>query len=236
MRKPIISSPAPADARIKLLLHGSSGVGKTRFASSFPAPLIFDFETGTSSVSLPGVQVVASEQFKTQGVFNPQTVIDYVQWLNTPEAKDIETVVLDSITELQEQFMAVTIPKKTDPRQAYGEWSSYVRTLMSNLRSLDKHFVVIARTKMGANFEGAEDMLLPQISPAAWTNVPSLVDFGLYMNQKKEGLGPTAKVIPVLVTASPNAWTKTRRPLPPEIKNATFATFQAAIQATNAAS
>lgn len=228
MKKPVITAPAATSSRIKALLHSPSGIGKTRLASTFPKPIIFDLEDGTSSVT-EQVPVIAMEQFRQNGKFVPQLVMDYLDWLATPEAKDIETVVIDSLTELQEQFLQVVMPTKSDPRQAYGEWNSYTRTLMTKLRALPKHFVVICRTKMGETFEGTENMLLPQISPAAWTNVPALVDYGFFLTRKKEGIGPAAKIVPVLVTQSSSAWTKTRKPLPVEIVSPTFEKLQAAL-------
>lgn len=228
MKKPVISKPADVDARMKILLHAPSGIGKTRFASTFPKPIFFDLEDGTSSVD-KDVAVVGMAQFRSNNAFNPQLLMDYLDWLATPEAKEYETVVIDSITELQEQFMQVTIPKHNDPRRAYGDWAAYVRTLMTKLRALPKHFIVIARTKAGDNFEGTENMLLPQISPAAWTNVPSLADYGFYMTRKKVGLGNAAKMVPVLVTQATNAWTKTRKLLPAEINDPTFDTLRSAI-------
>lgn len=228
MRKPIMTKPATTGDRVKVLLHSPSGVGKTRLASTFPKPIIFDLEDGTASVT-GDIPVIAMEQFRQNGKFVPSLVMEYLDWLATPEAKDIETVVIDSLTELQEQFLAVVMPTKSDPRQAYGEWNTYVRTLMTKLRSLPKHFVVICRTKMGDTFEGTENMLLPQISPAAWTNVPALVDYAFFLTKKKEGVGPAAKIVPVLHTQSTTAWTKTRKLLPAEIVAPTFEKIQAAL-------
>lgn len=230
MKKPNFTNTATPDAKMKVLLHSPSGIGKTRLASTFPNAVIFDFEDGTASIdAASNVQRIDRSQFMANGVFNPQLVLEYLDWFATKEADGVSTVVIDSITDLQEQFLEVTLAKYRDPRQAYGEWASFVRTMMTKLRALDKHFVVIARTKMGDNFEGIEGMLLPQISPAAWGNVPALVDYGFYMTRKRTGLGDNAKVVPVLVTQSQQAWTKTRRPMPTEIQNPTFASIQAVI-------
>ena len=228
MRKPVLSKPEQAASKLKVLLHSPSGVGKTRLASTFPKPIIFDLEQGTSSIT-EEVPVIAMDQFREGGKFVPNRVLEYLDWLATPEGKDFETVVIDSLTEMQEQFLSVVMPTKNDPRQAYGEWNSFVRTMMTKLRALPKHFVVICRTKMGDTFEGTENMLLPQISPAAWSNVPALVDYAFFMSKKKEGIGPSAKIVPVLHTQSTTAWTKTRRPMPVEIVNPTFEKIQAAL-------
>lgn len=228
MKKPLLTTPAAVGDRLKVLVHAPSGVGKTRFADTFPSPIFFDFEQGTSSLGSQS-PVIELEQFRQGGKFVPGLVFEYLDWLATPDAKAIETVVIDSLTELQEQFLGVVMPTKSDPRQAYGEWNTFVRTLMTKLRALPKHFVIICRTKMGDNFEGTENMLLPQISPAAWTNVPALVDYGFYMTKKKEGIGPAAKIVPVLQTQSTAAWTKTRKLLASEIVAPTFDKIQAAL-------
>lgn len=227
MKRPLITSVSEASSKLKILLHGPSGAGKTRLAATFPRPLIFDLEGGTLSVrGMTGVDVVPPQAFRGghPGAerFLPGLLLEYVDWLASSEASDYQTVVLDSLTELQEQFMAVTLPAKSDPRQAYGEWSAYVRTLMSKLRALDKHFVVIARTQMKESFEGEGSMLYPQISPASWTNVPALVDYGFFIQQKTRGLGQNATVVPVLYSRSATAYTKTRTPFPTELVEPTF--------------
>ncbi len=204
MRKPTISKPAQLGQFFKVLLHGPSGTGKTRMASTFPKPIIFDIEGGTMSIDKGlDVAVVAKEQITLD------SLTQYIDWLATPDAKDYETVVIDSLTHLQNIFLEQKLQTVNDPRQAYGQWQQYLRTLMEKLFSLQKNVVFICRSKMGEDIEGAEK-LFPELSPSAFSVVPALVDFAIVVTNKTTGLGNRATTEAKGFAAHPKYWTKTR--------------------------
>lgn len=233
MRKPVLSKPADLPTKLKVLLHGPSGAGKTRLAATFPRPVIFDIEDGTTSVKGMDVAVVPKSSIIPDSASLAWTngLKENIAWFATPDAKDYDTIVIDSLTEMQAAFLEVKMRSVPDPRMAYGAWASYLREIMTMLRSVDKHFVVICRSKVGDNIEGGQTMILPELSPASWSNVPALCDYGFYLVQKA-GLGNAAST-PTIFTGQgggANAWGKSRGKLPQTIVPATFNAIAAAIK------
>lgn len=226
MKRPTISKPADAQVFLKILIYGPSGTGKTRLAASFPRPILFDTERGTLSIRGQDVAVVSKDDI------TPESLSDYANWLNTPDAKDYDTVIIDSLTELQSQFLADKLPKVSDPRQAYGLWSSYIRGLLTVLYTAKKNVVLIARSKLTDNQEGS-NMIFPELTPGAWTHVPALVDYAFYLVKKTSGLGANAVTQPMLYTDTvpqTNAWAKSRTKMPREIAEPTYNKIAKAIK------
>lgn len=219
MKKPVISKPESLGKYKKILVHGPSGAGKTRFASTAPKPIIFDIEAGTMSIDKDKDVAVVQ-----QSELSPNNLLEYLDWLATSEGSTYETVVIDSITHLQNEFLEVALAEVNDPRQAYGKWQAYLRKLMRKLFQLDKHTIVICRSKMGEDIEGAEK-LFPEISPAAFSVVPALVDYALVITQKMSGLGRNTKRETLAFADHPKYWTKARSIVEPSEFPPTFDAF-----------
>lgn len=212
MKKPTISKIEGIGKFKKVLVHGPSGAGKTRFASTWPNPILFDIEGGSMSIDKDkDVAVVAKDQI------NLTSLIEYVDWLSTPDAAQYETVIMDSLTELQAQFLNEKLKTVPDPRMAYGQWQSYLRELMQKLFDLNKNVLVICRSKMGEDIEGAEK-LFPELSPSAFSTVPALVDYAIVITSKTTGLGLKATSTPMAFGAHPKYWTKARSIIKPEFQ------------------
>lgn len=212
MKKPIISKPDQLGNFVKVLVHGPSGAGKTRFASTWEDVILFDIEGGSMSIDADrNVAVVKKDQI---------TVVnlpEYVDWLATADANAYKTVVIDSLTHLQNVFLGERMGDAKDPRIIYGQWQQYLRGLMEKLFSLNKNVIVICRSKMGEDIEGAEK-LFPELSPSAFTVIPALVDFAIVVTGKTTGLGLRATTTPMAFTEHPKYWTKTRALMDPEFE------------------
>src|SRR3990172_6382666 len=77
--------------RVRALIYGESGVGKTVFASTWPRPVFLDAEDGMASVTLP-VDRVRCDAW--------EDVFDVLQYLAAGD-HNYETIVLDSLNEIQ---------------------------------------------------------------------------------------------------------------------------------------
>lgn len=204
MKKPVISKPEAVGTYKKVIVHGPSGAGKTRFASTWPNAIILDIEGGTMSIDKDkAVDIVAKDQITIA------SLPEYIEWLGSKEADQYETVVLDSLTELQSQFLNEKLKTVPDPRMAYGQWQAYLRSIMQELFNLKKHVVLIARSKMGEDIEGAEK-LFPELSPSAFSVVPALVDYAIVITGETTGLGLRATTTTYGFGKHPKYWTKAR--------------------------
>lgn len=223
MKKPTVSKPEAIGKFKKVLIHGPSGSGKTRFASTWPKPILFDIEGGSMSIDHDkDIAIVAKDQITISNL------TEFVDWLATPDAAQYETVVIDSLTHLQAIFLAEKLPTVPDPRMAYGQFQQYLSQLMNKLFSLNKNVIVICRSKVGEDIEGAEK-LFPELAPSAFTVVPALVDFAIVITAKTTGLGNSAKTQQLAFAKHPKYWTKTRTLMQDEFEPS-FSGFNGAVK------
>lgn len=104
---------------LKVLLYGASGSGKTRFAATFPRPLFLDLENGLRST----IKVKPVLRYPA----NPKRVITsypqvrkFIDLVNADTNPQYETIVVDSLTELQLLIHKHTI-SEYDANRVYGD-------------------------------------------------------------------------------------------------------------------
>lgn len=187
------------DVNIKILLHGDSGAGKTFCASSAPKPLVLLTErNGLVSIkhSNPeAVVAVCSTAKEVREVFN-QILKKGLKHFGC------ETLVVDSLTEIQRMFKDEIIEKsnkKLFSLQNWGELTETMRKFMRMLRSLDCSMVCIALSQ----YQQEEDTnrILPafegQKTPQEVSQYFSAVGF-VYRTQQKDEKGNSTFVHKVM--------------------------------------
>ncbi len=103
-----------SDSGVKVLVYGQAGVGKTVLASTAPAPIILSAESGLLSLRRTSIPVILINHINDLN--------DSLQWLlNSAEARQFQTVCLDSLSEVAEVVLNNAKRQVKDPRQAYGE-------------------------------------------------------------------------------------------------------------------
>lgn len=142
---------------LKCLIYGLPGVGKTVFAAQFPRPLILDAENGTRSLlnhpefGLQDVLILPIQSFAD---------IEKVFWELKDESselsKKVDTVVIDSISELQKRQLDEMLvqAKKQDSRrdvnlpyqQDYLINTNALRRMAFGFRDLEKNLVITAHS------------------------------------------------------------------------------------------
>lgn len=130
---------------VKVLVHGPSGIGKTRLCATAPKPIILSAESGLLSLREYKIPVME--------INTVEDLIEAHQWfLTNPHAKQFETVCLDSISEMGEKVLANAKKQVKDPRQAYGELIDKMTATVKAFRDLDGFNVYMA-----AKTEGVKD-------------------------------------------------------------------------------
>jgi hypothetical protein len=114
---------------VKVLIHGPAGSEKTRMCATAPKPIVISAESGLLSLAeanLPYIEV--------------KTLIDVqdaFQWCTeSEESKSIETICLDSISEIAEVMLTTYKKEEKDPRAAYGRMNDDIAITIRMFRDI----------------------------------------------------------------------------------------------------
>lgn len=130
-------------ANIKTLVIGGPGVGKTRSASYWPAPIFLDCENSRGSLAdrnMPYVDVRSSKD-----------MLDALEFLRTREAvpkaqRQFQTVVVDTVDSFQrlvkDEWMALTKAATFSGFDAWGYLDTKMAMLLTRLLNLDYNVLV----------------------------------------------------------------------------------------------
>lgn len=171
---------------VKVLVYGKAGTGKTTLCGTAPSPLIISAEAGLLPLRKKKIPVLV--------VQTAQDVWDALTWCRSSAKQNgIQTVCLDSISEITETILANERKKTKDPRQAYGEMASATIEMVKAFRDLPGlHVVVTAKEVTGTdpitNVARAQPTAPgQQVGPA----LPYLFDIVMHSATDKDQQGKT---------------------------------------------
>lgn len=119
---------------IKALCYGDAGAGKTVLASTAPNPIIISAESGLLSISDKDIPVIE--------VNTLDDMFEAYQFITESEdAKQFETICLDSITEIGEVMLSQYKKDDKDPRKSYGALADHMTQLIRQFRDLEGRHV-----------------------------------------------------------------------------------------------
>lgn len=120
--------------KIKFLVYGDSGVGKTRMIATLPKPLIISTENKTLSIKDYDIPL-----------YVPTNLAEFEEACGLALASDGETIVFDSLSDITDMILEDEKSKSKDARQAYLKAQEYVLKLIRYFRNIDKHVYFIAK-------------------------------------------------------------------------------------------
>ncbi len=135
-------------ARVKVLVIGGPGAGKTRWASYFPKPFYLNCEGGLASVAdrkMPYVNVNTSQDMLDGLAFLKQECQQPV------ENRSYDTVVVDTLDAFQRKVKDEWLVKEKKQVftgwDAWGYMNSKMQMLMTRLLNLDMNILVLVHYK-----------------------------------------------------------------------------------------
>lgn len=169
----------PQSHKVKAVIYGASGVGKTTFASTAPKPIFASAENGLLSIADKWVDFVEINTLKD--------LIDLSVYLRDKK-HDYETLVIDSISEINDIIKA-DIEKQTKRAMQLQDWGTLarkIRNILRDFRDLDMHIIFIAQEQNIVD-EDKIHKIAPSLNGKAATQIAYFMDIVSYLYIDKTG-------------------------------------------------
>jgi phage nucleotide-binding protein len=184
-----IKSTADLSANgVKALVYGQAGAGKTSLCATMPNPIILSAEGGLLSIkeaNLPFIEISTMAD-----------LWEAYEWLTGAEAKQFESVALDSISEIAEVVLNAEKKSTKDPRAAYGAMAEQMADIIRVFRDISgKHVLMTAKVEKTADEMGR--ILYAPSMPGKQTgqSLPYYFDLVLALRVEKDADGATQRAI-----------------------------------------
>ena len=142
--------------KLNVLVYGKSGTGKTSFACSFPKPYVFDFDKGMLS------QRGRDVEFDT---FSSYQEFEF-KLAELQRECEFETLVLDSVTTMQEYLLDKILVANRRQMPTMNEWNILIaelKDLFMRLTKMVNHLVVVAHEQLIQDEITGEVLIQPLI-------------------------------------------------------------------------
>lgn len=163
---------------LKVLVYGPLGVGKTRFAATFPKPIFIDIEDGLLSV-----RDILPPETK---VFKVRTFEDMLSAIETvKKSTEYETVIVDSFTAFSRYLMDSLLVKTNrdkPSRDEYERVKEMVRRTVLRLKDLRLHVVFICLDDIRENELTKETFIMPALIGKTAKETGEMLDEVFYMS------------------------------------------------------
>jgi len=174
---------------VKMLVYGNAGSGKTSLIPTLPSPVVLSAEGGL--LSIQGADVPFIE------INSMATLMEAYSWLTeSVEAKQFESVALDSISEIGEVVLAEELKKNKDGRAAYGELNTVMASMIRAFRDLpNKHVYFTAKCDKSQDETGR--MLYAPSMPGKSLSmqIPYFFDLLLALRVEKDAEGNAQRAL-----------------------------------------
>jgi energy-coupling factor transporter ATP-binding protein EcfA2 len=171
--------------KLKVLIYGASGSGKTRAALTFPGVAVIDTENGTDLYAgRPGVSAFSVLRAKTLS-----EVEEAVKFIREDNGKTFQTLVIDAITVLYDVQKEAAAKQGKDGEMNPRLWNRVngrMVALYNSLINLPTHVVVIAREAELYEGEGL-NLKRTGFKADADKKIPYLFDFVVRMTADHSG-------------------------------------------------
>ena len=169
----LIRKPAELEIpqKIKALVYGQAGMGKTTLSLSAPKPLLLDFDNGIHRVNY-------GHQTDTVQIHNWKEALDVL----AEDLSAYETIVVDTIGKMLDYIITFVCPVGNPRIQDWGkinqEFSSFTRTAAA----LNKNIIYVAHRDVRK--EGDDNVFVPALREKSYTAIVTELDLLGYVEAK----------------------------------------------------
>lgn len=164
---------------VKILVYGTSGIGKTTLIKTTPdhtKTIILSAESGLLSIADTDIAVLKIEEM--------QDLLDAYTWLTTTEqGLSYDWICLDSLSEISEVVLLAEKKKAgKDKRAAYIPMQEIIESMIKDFRDLPRNILMTCKLEMYQDDNKMvryRPMLVGQKLPV---NIPYLFDEMFYMH------------------------------------------------------
>ena len=167
--------------KLKVLLYGASGSGKTTFAGTAKDVIFLSSENGLLSIAEKGVDYIDIKSYsdlQESYKFLKENITKY------------KTVIIDSVTEINE-IIKLEIENKTGKTMQIKDWgdlSKQIRLLLRSFRNLDMHCIFICQEATEKDSEeGQVSKRIPSLNGKNSTEISYFMDIVAYTYIGKDG-------------------------------------------------
>lgn len=176
----------PVQKKLKILLYGAPGTGKTLASLSFPKCAYIDSEGGADLYAgRPGIQPF--HIFRTKGLSDLERAIQFIEIDN---GATFETLIVDPITvfyDVEKQALTKSSKNQRMDMQGWTKLNNRMKSVYNRLTNLPVHVIIIAREAI--EYEG-EGLNLKKVGfkPDSDKSLPYLVDFSIRVLPNHSGV------------------------------------------------
>lgn len=175
------------DDKLKVLVYGEIGSGKTIFSATAPMPLIYDVENSKRSLAnhleLNHVLVMGY-----RSLFQLEKLLEYLERRNESFEK-VETLVIDTFSELANKDLDTLISGDVAEGKDYQRSGERMRRAMTRIRDLDRHIVLVCHAKHEKNEATGVIEVRPDLPPKLSSRVLAAMDIVAYMTNVRGEAG-----------------------------------------------
>jgi hypothetical protein len=168
-----------ASPYLRVLVYGRNGMNKTRFGATAPGALIIDIdEEGTKSArKMKGAEVFHAKSWRD---------IVWAYWYLKAGNHNHKTVVLDTLTQMQDACMKQVLKESSDrdpdkdPKTAsqrdWGKVAQLMKEQLLNFRNLPMHVIFLAQERTVDDPDNETTERVPGLSPGSRATATACVD------------------------------------------------------------